>query len=103
MPDPLIIHATGALAATASVASFAPQAWKTIATRNVKGLSATMYALTITAFALWTSYGVMLGNWALIVPNAICLALAGFIFIMIISPQSTRARIANALDSETDS
>jgi MtN3 and saliva related transmembrane protein len=98
MPDSLIIHATGALAAAASVASFAPQAWKTIATRNVKGLSAAMYALTIAAFALWTGYGAMLGNWALIVPNVICLALAGFIFVMIVSPQRTRARIADALD-----
>lgn len=61
-----------------------------------------MYGLTIAAFALWTSYGAMLGNWALIVPNAICLALSGFIFIMIVSPRRTRTRIADALDPESD-
>src|ERR1039458_1741764 len=42
-----ISGATGALAAIASTASFAPQAWKIIKTRETKNLSTIMYGLTV--------------------------------------------------------
>ena len=47
----------GWLAAFASTASFAPQAWRIIRTRDVQGISLAMYALTVSAFALWLAYG----------------------------------------------
>ena len=102
MPDTMVIHSVGILAAAASVASFAPQAWKTIAMRDVTGLSAPMYALTIAAFGLWTGYGALIQDWAIVIPNTICLALAGFIFVMVIVPQHMRDRIADTLEHETD-
>jgi MtN3 and saliva related transmembrane protein len=84
------VQTIGILAATASTASFAPQAWKILLTRDVKGLSKSMYALTALGFALWLSFGILKGEWALIVPNAICLILSAFILIMLILPQPAR-------------
>lgn len=98
MEDAVIAQIVGALAATASTASFAPQAWKVIWTRDVDGLSAGMYLLTVAAFALWLGYGVLRDDWALMIPNGLCLILSAFILVMIIVSNRTRARIANAIE-----
>jgi MtN3 and saliva related transmembrane protein len=98
-----IVTAIGAGAAIASVTSFAPQAWKIIKTRETKDLSLPTYALTVTGFALWTTYGVLLAAWPLIVPNAICLVLAGFILVMKVLPRPTREAVADAVTSRTPS
>ncbi len=76
----------GSLAAIASTVSFAPQAIKIIRTRQTKDISLDMYAITVTAFALWCAYGVMLGQWPLIASNSICLLLSGFILVMNLLP-----------------
>ena len=75
-PSTLII---GTLAAITSTASFAPQAWKIIKTRETKDISTGMYGLTVAGFALWLAYGMMLGQWPLIATNSICFVLAAFI------------------------
>lgn len=91
----------GTLAAIASTASFAPQAWRIIRTRDVKGLSPAAYALTVAAFALWLSYGALRRDWALIVPNVLCLALAAFILTMTLLPRARRERVADAIEAAT--
>ncbi len=73
-------------AAVCSTVSFAPQAVKIIRTHNTKDISFWMYVLTVAAFALWTSYGAMTGQWALVASNSICLALSSFILVMKILP-----------------
>lgn len=90
----------GILAAIASTVSFLPQAWKIISSRDVEGLSLRMYALTVTGFVLWTAYGVGKGDWALIVPNAICLVLTLFIMAMIMLPKPQREAVADAVQPE---
>ncbi|MBU6371787.1 MAG: hypothetical protein KJS97_03590 [Alphaproteobacteria bacterium] len=72
----------GAAAALASMTSFAPQALKIARTRDVSGLSARTYALTVLAFALWLAYGVARRDLALMIPNAACLALSSYILMM---------------------
>lgn len=91
------IQVVGILAAVASTASFLPQAWKIISTRNVKGLSRRMYALTVIGFGLWLTYGIGKGDWALIVPNAICLTLTLFILVMISLPNAKRDALARTV------
>lgn len=91
----------GSLAAAASMTSFTPQAWKIIKSRQTKDLSAVMYAITVFGFALWTAYGVLLGRWPIIVTNAVCLSLAGFILTMKLLPRRTRNAVADALDPES--
>lgn len=96
-----IAPVVGTLAALASTASFAPQAWRIIRTRDVKGLSPAMYTLTVAAFALWLSYGALRRDWALIVPNALCLALSAFILTMTLLPRARRERVADAIEAAT--
>lgn len=87
----------GSLAALASTISFTPQAWKIIRSRRARDISTAMYALTVCGFALWTTYGVLLGQWPLIVPNAICLGLSAFILTMKLLPRRQREAVADAL------
>ncbi len=90
----------GTIGATASVASFTPQAWKIIRERSTEGLSLGMFALTSLAFAAWTTFGLLQSEWTLIIPNAICLLFALFILGMIALPQRKTEEVAKALDPE---
>ena len=49
-------------------------------------------------FALWLTYGFLLGQWPLIVTNAICLLLSAFIFLMKLLSPHARDVVADALD-----
>lgn len=100
MSSEQLIQIIGILAAIASTASFAPQAWKIISTRDVKGLSVKMYTLTVVSFLLWLSYGIGKGDWTLIGPNAICLALSLFILAMIMMPQAKRDAVADVIQPD---
>jgi len=88
----------GALASIASVSSFAPQAWMVIRTRDTSSLSLAMYGLTVLGFSLWFAYGIMIGQWPLIITNSICFALSAFILIMKILPPSGKQAVAEAID-----
>lgn len=88
----------GGLATVASVASFTPQAWKIIRTRDTKSISAGTYVLTVTGFALWLAYGALLGQWPLIATNAICCALSAFILVMKLLPADGKKAVAEAID-----
>ncbi|MGE3334032.1 MAG: SemiSWEET family sugar transporter [Rhodospirillaceae bacterium] len=92
--------AIGAVASLCSVVSFTPQAWKIIKSRHTDDISAGMFVLTVTGFALWTAYGVLLGKWPIIITNAICFVLAGFILMMKLLPSRKKNKVADALDPE---
>jgi MtN3 and saliva related transmembrane protein len=92
-----LVSILGTAAAIASTVSFTPQAVKIIRTRETKGISAGMYAITVTAFALWCAYGVLLGQWPLIASNSICLALSGFILVMKLLPRRAKDKVADAV------
>ena len=93
-----IVWVIGALAAAASTSSFAPQAWKIIKSRETEGISVGMYGITVVGFALWLAYGLMLGQWPLIVTNSICLLLSAFILLMKVLPSQAKGAVADALD-----
>lgn len=88
----------GALATLCSTISFVPQAWKVIRTRDTSSISQGMYAITVVGFALWLGYGVLLGQWPLIVTNGVCLLLAAFILTMKLLPKHQKEQVAEALD-----
>lgn len=69
----------GYCAATLTTASFVPQAALTLRTRDVSGISLAMYAAFTLGVGLWLAYGLALGEWPIIVANAITLALAATI------------------------
>ena len=90
----------GFIAAAASTVSFAPQAWKIIKSRKTDDISLAMYVVTVSGFALWTVYGILLNEWPLIVTNSICFVLSGFILLMKTLPRRQKNTVADALDPE---
>ena len=76
-----LMHWLGYPAAVLTTLAFVPQAWLTLRTRNVSGISVTTYfALTVGVF-LWLIYGIGEGDWALVIANGITFPLAGSILI----------------------
>ena len=69
----------GYAAATLTTASFLPQAILTLRTRDTRGVSLGMYTAFTAGVALWLLYGLALGEWPIIVANAVTLALAATI------------------------
>lgn len=63
-------------AGVCSMISFIPQVGKILAERSAEGVSLKMFAVTVTAFVLWTVYGVLLASWPIAVSNFVCLCLA---------------------------
>lgn len=88
----------GAAASIASVSSFAPQAWRVIRTRDTRSISAAMYWLTVTGFGLWFTFGILVGQWPLIVTNGICFVMSAFILVMKLLPPSGKQAVAAAID-----
>lgn len=76
MPTLTDIDWLGYLAATLTTLSFVPQALLTLRTRQVQGISFAMYGLFTAGIALWLAYGWRLGEWPIIVANAVTLVLA---------------------------
>jgi MtN3 and saliva related transmembrane protein len=72
----------GYLAATLTTLSFVPQALLTLRTRQVRGISAGMYSLFTVGVALWLAYGWRLGEWPIIIANAVTLLLAATILLI---------------------
>jgi MtN3 and saliva related transmembrane protein len=64
-----------ALAAILTTAAFLPQALHIIRYKETRGISLLMYAVFAAGVALWLVFGIMIGNWPIILANAITLAL----------------------------
>ena len=74
-----LLHFLGYPAAALTTLAFVPQAWLTLRTRDVSGIStATYLALTVGIF-LWLIYGISERDWALVVANGVTLPLAASI------------------------
>ena len=71
----------GYAAAALTTGSFLPQAWLTLRTRDVSGISLGMYSSFTAGVALWLAYGVALGQWPIVAANAVTLALAATILV----------------------
>ncbi|MBN8776799.1 SemiSWEET transporter [Thiomonas arsenitoxydans] len=69
-------------AAFLTTVSFVPQAWLTVRTRDVSGISLGMYTLFTTGVALWLAYGVIQQSWPLVGANAVTFLLALAVLIM---------------------
>ncbi|MBN9452238.1 MAG: SemiSWEET transporter [Bosea sp.] len=92
------IAVAGTLAALCSTISFVPQAWRIVRTRDTKAISPLTYSLTVTGFALWTTYGLGLGEWPLIITNSICFVLSAFILIRTLLRRPKKEAVAETID-----
>lgn len=71
----------GYLAALLTTSSFVPQAMLTLRTRDVSGISLSMYSAFTLGVALWLLYGIAIGEWPVIIANVVTLALAATILV----------------------
>ena len=69
----------GILGASLTTISFVPQAAMVIRTKRTEGISLLMYSLFTIGVAFWLAYGVLLGEWPIILANSITLLLASTI------------------------
>ncbi|MEM9338241.1 MAG: SemiSWEET transporter [Bacteroidota bacterium] len=72
----------GFAAAFCTTAAFLPQAIKTIRSKATHAISLPMYLLLIVGIILWLSYGLILGDYPIIIANAITLFLCSIILIL---------------------
>ena len=83
----------GYCAAALTTGSFLPQALLTLRTRDVSGISFGMYSAFTAGVALWLVYGVLLGQWPIVVANAVTLCLASTIlFVKIVEERKFQKR-----------
>ena len=71
----------GFAAAVLTTASFLPQAFKTIRTKNTSGISLFMYSLFAAGTLLWLLFGVFSNNMPILVANAITLLFSVIILV----------------------
>ncbi len=64
--------------------AFLPQAIRSIVTKNVSGLSLTMYIIYCIGLVFWILYGVYLGSFQIILFNILTLIFNAIILYMII-------------------
>jgi MtN3 and saliva related transmembrane protein len=73
---------TGYSAAVLTTVAFIPQALKSWRTRDLSGVSLTMYSLFTAGVALWLAYGIFLDSWPIIIANMVTLSLAGTVLAL---------------------
>jgi MtN3 and saliva related transmembrane protein len=91
MSQEIAINAVGFVAALCSMGSFIPQVVKIVRERDASSVSLRMYLVTVTGFALWSVYGLLLASWPLTGSNLVSLALAGTILVLKIRYRKTGA------------
>ena len=72
----------GYIGATLTTAAFAPQALRTIRTRDTTGMSLWMYVMFTIGVAFWLAYGIATHSWPMILANGLTLPLAGTILAL---------------------
>ena len=77
-----MIEYLGFLAGAIGVAAYLPQVVKTWRTRETKGLSLGLIALTFTSAMLWLTYGFLKPAWPLVFTNASMIVLTGTIIVL---------------------
>lgn len=72
--------------------AFLPQAIKSIRTRNVSGLSLSMYVIYCLGLIFWILYGIYLSSFQIVLFNSITLVFNTVILYMIIATKSQKHR-----------
>ncbi len=74
----------GYIAAFCTTFAFIPQVIKTVKTKDVSGISLSMYSIFTTGVLFWFLYGVAIKETPIIIANSITLVLAGTVLIVAI-------------------
>ncbi len=92
------IETIGYLAAAVTTGSFVPQVWHTFRTRDVRGVSLTMYSVFLLGTCLWLGYGLLVAAWPVVVANGITGVLACAILVMKLRFQSSTPANGQAVE-----
>ncbi len=71
-----MIDLIGYFAALLTTASFLPQTLMSIKTKNTDGISLAMYSIFASGVSFWLIYGLIIGNFVVILANSVTLPLA---------------------------
>jgi MtN3 and saliva related transmembrane protein len=82
MQAPSMETLVSAAAAVLTTAAFVPQALHIIRNKETKGISLVMYVAFALGVALWLIFGVMIGNWPIMIANALTLGLSLMIVVL---------------------
>ncbi len=77
-----MIQYLGFVAAFLTTFAFAPQAFKTIRTKNTESISLPMYLILTVGIACWFIYGIYKNDAPIILANAVTLFLSSIILIL---------------------
>ena len=72
----------GFIAATITTAAFIPQTYRSITTRDLSGISLSMYASFTFGIVLWIFYGFLIGSGPILVANIITFVLSATILYL---------------------
>jgi MtN3 and saliva related transmembrane protein len=72
----------GTAAALLSITSFAPQIAKIWKDKDASSVSLRTYLVTVTGFACWIAYGILIKAWPVIASNIACLLMSGAVLVM---------------------
>jgi MtN3 and saliva related transmembrane protein len=72
----------GSIAAICTTVAFVPQVIKSWRTRDLSGISLPMYTIFTIGVILWLVYGLLIGDWPVIIANAITALLAGGVLLL---------------------
>lgn len=76
------IEIFGLIAAFLTTIGFVPQAFRMIKTKDVSGVSLSMYVVLVTGVSFWLVYGILLKSPAIIAANTVSMLLQIWIIIM---------------------
>ncbi len=77
-----IAATVGTIAALLSITSFAPQILKIWKEKDASSVSLRTYVVTVTGFACWIAYGILIKAWPVIASNIACLLMSGGVLAM---------------------
>lgn len=72
----------GIIAAILTTSGFVPQVYRSLKTKNVSGISLTMYLVLFTGMLFWLYYGILIQSLSIILANIIS-GLLVFILILL--------------------
>ncbi len=71
----------GYAAAICTTSAYFPQVVRVVRTRSTRDISLWMCLVLVTGVALWFAFGLMKGEWPIILANGITLASSGIILL----------------------
>lgn len=77
-----LASAVGTIAALLSITSFAPQILKIWKEKDASSVSLRTYVVTVTGFACWIAYGLLIHAWPVVASNIASLLMSGAVLAL---------------------